>query len=111
MDILLKGFFGGIVVIIVLVAEKYLGAKVAGVLGGIPLIFAISFAFVALKTGQEGAINFIKGGFWSLLPTLFFYLLLSFLTLKNGGHPLVNLTVTYTLSFTLIFLILSLIKT
>jgi len=111
MDILLKGFASGVIVMGVLLAERYFGAKVAGILGGIPLVFAISFAFIALKTGKEGAQNFILGGFWSLLPTLFFYFLLSFVTLRNGDHPLVNLALTYLLSFVLIFLILSVIKT
>jgi uncharacterized membrane protein (GlpM family) len=96
MDIVLKSIASGITVGIILTVLKFFGPKIAGIFAGIPLVFAISFALVAISNPEKSSLqNFIWGGVIAIIPTLFFYAILSFLTNKAPEKWAINLGITY----------------
>ncbi|MDO8505251.1 MAG: hypothetical protein Q7S48_01560 [bacterium] len=61
MDIVLKSLASAVVTAIILVIAKISGPKLAGAIGGIPIVFAISYV---LLTMQDKSISreFLRGG-------------------------------------------------
>ena len=61
MDIVLKSLASAVVTAIILVVAKFSGPKMAGALGGIPIIFVVSYIFLTMQD-RSGARQFLVGG-------------------------------------------------
>ena len=49
MDILIKSILSGLVTALVLVIAKFAGPRLAGAIGGIPIVFAVSYIFLTMN--------------------------------------------------------------
>ncbi len=62
MDIILKSLASAVVTAIILVLAKFSGPKLAGAIGGIPIVFAISYVLITLEN-RSAAKEFLVGGY------------------------------------------------
>ncbi|MBT4121184.1 MAG: hypothetical protein HOA57_04450 [Candidatus Magasanikbacteria bacterium] len=61
MDIILKSLVSAVVTGIILIIAKFAGPKLAGAIGGIPIVFAISY--ILITAGDKTSANsFLVGG-------------------------------------------------
>ena len=88
MDIFLKSLASGVAVGIILTILKFFGEKVAGIFAGIPLVFALSFALLAIEKPEKMVLhNFLWGGYFPFFRLCFFtefYIFLPEKVPKNG---------------------------
>jgi hypothetical protein len=102
MDILLKSVASGIVTAIILVIAKFSGPKLAGAIGGIPIVFAVSY--VLLMMGDKNTTSkFLIGGIYGAVAAIFFSLILIWLNSKFINSYWLNFVVAYSLCFLLAF--------
>jgi len=71
MDILLKSVASAIVTAIILLIAKFSGPRLAGAIGGIPIVFAVSYVLVILQN-RSSAQEFLVGGIYGALAGIFF---------------------------------------
>ncbi|MDP7247545.1 MAG: hypothetical protein QF741_02885 [Candidatus Peribacteraceae bacterium] len=57
MDILFKSLLAAVVTALILIIEKYAGPRVAGAIGGIPIVFAISYILVTYQLKELTQMN------------------------------------------------------
>ncbi len=62
MDIVLKSLASAVVTAIILVIAKISGPKLAGAIGGIPIVFAISYVLLTMKDKTISR-EFLWGGY------------------------------------------------
>ena len=105
MDIILKSLVGGIVIALVLVIQKFAGPRLAGAIGGLPLVFAISYILLTLHNKAPSR-DFLIGGIYGAIAAIFFSLALIWLNVQFVKNFWLNLIVAYVLCF---FLSLSLV--
>ncbi len=85
MDILLRSLLAGGAAAIILTVAKFGGPRLAGAVGGIPIIYAISYILITYNNKNE-ARNFLLGGINGFFASLLFIvslLLLNYLLPKN----------------------------
>lgn len=61
MDIILKSLASAVVTGLILLLAKYSGPRLAGAIGGIPIVFAISYVLVTMEQ-RDAARDFLLGG-------------------------------------------------
>jgi len=61
MDIIIKSFASGVVTAIILLIAKFAGPKMAGAIGGIPIVFAVSYVMLTLNDKSLSR-EFLMGG-------------------------------------------------
>ncbi len=61
MEIILKSLASAVVTAIILIIAKFAGPKLAGAIGGIPIVFAISYVLITMET-KVAAKDFLVGG-------------------------------------------------
>lgn len=98
MDIFLKSVASGIVTAIILIIAKFFGPKLAGAIGGLPIVFAISYIFLTLK-GNGSSRDFLMGGVYGAVAAIFFSLVLILLNSLFLKSHWINFTVAYILCF------------
>ena len=100
MDIFIKSLAAAIITALILMLEKTAGPKVAGAIGGIPIVFAISFIFITMGNKDITHIShFLIGGIVGGLAGVSFCLLLWFLNAKFIEYYWLNFVVAYVLCF------------
>ncbi|MDX9893119.1 MAG: hypothetical protein RB292_01745 [Patescibacteria group bacterium] len=97
MDILLKSVISGLVTAVILFIAKFSGPKLAGAIGGIPIVFAVSYILLTLND-KTVARNFLIGGVYGAIAAIFFSVALIILNSQFRTHWL-NFTVAYVLCF------------
>ena len=98
MDIVLKSIAAGIVTAIILLIAKFSGAKLAGAIGGIPIVFAISYIFLTLQNKNLSR-DFLMGGVYGAIAAIFFSLVLIWLNSQFLKYHWLNFSVAYILCF------------
>jgi len=98
MDIVLKSLASAVVTAIILVLAKISGPKLAGAIGGIPIVFAISYVLLTMKDKSISR-EFLWGGVTGALAGIFFCLVLIFLNNQFTKTHWVNFVIAYIACF------------
>lgn len=98
MEIVFKSLASAVVTGIILVIAKYSGPKLAGAIGGIPIVFAISYILITLEK-KSAAREFLIGGIYGAIAAIFFSLILIWFNQQFPKHHWVSFTVAYVLCF------------
>ena len=98
MDIIIKSILSGLVTALVLVIAKFAGPRLAGAIGGIPIIFALSYIFLTMQTKSPPR-DFLVGGIYGALAGIFFSVVLIWLNAQFLKTYWVNFAIAYILCF------------
>lgn len=102
MDILFKSLASAVVTAAVLMLARIAGPKLAGAIGGIPIVFAISYVLITME--NRGLSNeFLVGGIYGAIAAIFFSLILILFNNKLPNHHWANFAVAYALCFLIAF--------
>ncbi len=85
---------------------KFSGPKLAGALGGIPIIFVVSYIFLTIQD-RSASRQFLIGGIYGALAAVFFSVLLIWLNAHFVKAHWLNLVVAYVACFLLAFILAS----
>lgn len=100
MDIILKSLASAVVTAIILGIAKFSGPKLAGAIGGIPIVFAIAYVLLTMNDKSLSR-EFLIGGIYGAIAALFFSVLLIYLNSQFLKAHWVNFIVAYALCFLL----------
>lgn len=98
MEIILKSLASAVVTAIILMIAKFSGPKLAGAIGGIPIVFAISYILITMEN-RGLAKDFLIGGIYGAIAAIFFSLLLIWLNSQFVKIHWVNFIIAYILCF------------
>ncbi len=98
MDILLKSLASAVITALILILARFAGPRLAGALGGIPIIFATSYILVT-SSDKSLSRDFLIGGIYGALAGIFFSAVLIFLNAQFLKTHWVNFAVAYALCF------------
>lgn len=98
MDIALKSLAGGVIIAAVLIVSKFVGPRLAGAIGGLPLVFAVSYILVTQRTHASSK-DFLVGGVYGAIGAIFFSLILIWLNIQFAKNYWMNFIVAYVLCF------------
>ncbi len=98
MEILFKSLASSVVVAALLLLSEHVGPKLAGAIGGIPIIFAISYVLV-VQSNKGSSQDFLMGGVYGALAAIFFSLVLIGFNRYFPQHLWINFSVAYVLCF------------
>lgn len=87
---------------IILLVAKFSSPKLAGALGGIPIVFAVSYVLLTLEN-RSTTRDFLIGGIFGAIAAIFFSLALIWLNSKFLNSHWLNFAVAYVLCFLLAF--------
>lgn len=102
MAILLKSLASAGITAVILLVAQYATPKLAGALGGIPIVFAISYVLITMGN-KNASKDFLIGGVYGAIAAIFFSLVLIWF---NGQFPKsywINFSVAYVLCFLFAF--------
>lgn len=102
MEIILKSLASAVVTAIILLIAKYASPKLAGAIGGIPIVFAISYILITLDN-KSSARDFLMGGVYGALAAIFFSFILIWFNHQFPNYHWINFVVAYLLCFCLAF--------
>ncbi|MBT5016262.1 hypothetical protein HN748_00635 [Candidatus Peregrinibacteria bacterium] len=98
MEIILKSLASAVVTAIILVIAKFSGPKLAGAIGGIPIVFAISY--ILLTMGDKGMSKpFLIGGIYGAIAAVLFSLILLWLNSQFLKTHWLNFAIAYIACF------------
>ena len=100
MDIVLKSLASAVVTAIILLISKYSAAKLWGAIGGIPIVFAISYILLTLKDKSISR-DFLVGGIYGAIAAIFFSVVLILLNAKFLESHWLNFAIAYAFCFLL----------
>lgn len=98
MDIFIKSVASGIVTAIILLIAKFVGPKMAGAIGGIPIVFAVSYVLLTLKDKSLSK-EFLIGGIYGAIAAVFFSIILIVLNSQFIKNHWFNFIIAYILTF------------
>lgn len=102
MEIILKSLAAAVVTGIILMIAKFAGPKLSGAIGGIPIVFAISYIMVTMEN-KAAATDFLVGGIYGAIAAIFFSLVLILFNHKFPDYHWANFAVAYVLCFLFTF--------
>jgi uncharacterized membrane protein (GlpM family) len=102
MEIILKSLASGVITGIIIYLSNHLNPTLAGAIGGIPIVFAISYILI---TTQDRSLStqFLLGGIYGAIAAIFFSLFLIGLN-KFALHHWLNFFIAYVACFLLALL-------
>lgn len=100
MDIFIKSLVGAVIIAIVLVVIKFSGPRLAGAIGGLPLVFAVSYILIT-QHNKTASRDFLVGGIYGALAAVFFSLMLMWLNVQFAKSHWLNFAIAYVLCFLL----------
>ena len=103
MEIFFKSLASGAITGVILLISSISGPKLAGAIGGIPIVFAISYALLLMDKTMSTK-DFLTGGIYGALAAIFFSLILIYFNYKFHGHEWVNFGIAYILCFLFAYL-------
>ena len=98
MEIIFKSLASAVVTAIILLIAKYSGPKLAGAIGGIPIVFVISYVLLTMNDKSISR-EFLVGGIYGAIAAIFFSLLLILLNIQFVQSHWINLAVAYIACF------------
>jgi hypothetical protein len=98
MDIILKSLVSAVITAIILLISKISGPKLAGALGGVPIVFAISYVLITMQD-KTLAKNFLIGGIYGALAGIFFSIILIGLNYQFIKTHWINFAIAYLACF------------
>ncbi len=100
MDIIIKSFASAVVTAIILLIARFSGPKLAGAIGGIPIVFAVTYVLITIGDKSVSK-DFLVGGIYGAVAAIFFSIILIWLNFQFIKSHWINFIVAYTLSFLL----------
>lgn len=107
MDIIFKSLVSAAVTAIILVIAKISGPKLAGAIGGIPIVFAVSYVLLTWHE-RAGARDFLVGAILGAVAAVFFSILLITLNAQFERSHWANFIAAYILCFVFALLLVKL---
>jgi hypothetical protein len=98
MDIVIKSLAAAAVTAIILVVQKYFGPKLAGAIGGLPIVFAISYILINLNN-KTSSRDFLVGGIYGAIAAILFSLVLIWLNIQFVKGFWLNFAIAYVICF------------
>lgn len=98
MDIVLKSLSSAVVTAIILTIAKFAGPKLAGAIGGIPIVFAISYVLLTMNDKSISR-QFLIGGICGAIAAIFFSLVLLWLNAQFLKTHWPNFAIAYVACF------------
>ncbi len=98
MDIILKSLASAVVTAIILLIAKVAGPRMAGAIGGIPIVFAISYILLTLNDKSLSR-DFLIGGIYGAIAAIFFSVILIALNFYFIRSHWLNFIIAYILCF------------
>lgn len=102
MDILFKSLASAGVTAIILLIAKHSGPKLAGAIGGIPIVFAITYIIISYNNKGESR-DFLVGGIYGVLAAILFSFVLIALNSSWPKYYWANFIFAYLLCFLFAF--------
>lgn len=100
MVIIYKSLLAAVVTAVILIIEKYSGPRIAGAIGGIPIVFAITFVLITYQDKNILQMSeYLWGGVIGAIAGILFSLILIFLNTKFLHHYWINFVGAYALCF------------
>lgn len=99
MDIVFKSIAAGVATAIILTLAKFSGPKLAGAIGGLPIVFAVSYILIAWQSKAPPQRDFLVGGIFGALAAILFSLVLMWLNAQYNKNYWFNFTIAYLLCF------------
>ena len=100
MDIIIKSIASGIVTAIILLIAKFSGPKMAGAIGGIPIVFAVTYVMLTYNDKNLSR-EFLIGGIYGAMAAIFFSLILIWFNSQFLKSHWLNFAIAYILTFIL----------
>ena len=100
MDIIIKSIASGIITAIILIIAKFSGPKIAGAIGGIPIVFAVSYVMLTLNNKSLSR-EFLMGGVYGAIAAIFFSFILIWFNSQFIKSHWLNFIIAYVLTFLL----------
>lgn len=94
----MKSLAGGVIIAAVLLVAKLSGPRLAGAIGGLPLVFAVSYVIVT-HANKSASRDFLIGGIYGAVAAIFFSLLLVWLNAQFVKNHWLNFIVAYVMCF------------
>ena len=98
MDIILKSLASAVITALILSIAKISGPKLAGAIGGIPIVFAISYVLLTIKD-KSLARPFLVGGIYGAVAAIFFSVILIWLNDQSLKTHWLNFIAAYIACF------------
>ena len=98
MNILLKSLVSAAVTALLLTVAKFSSPKLAGAIGGLPVVFAVSYILLTFNNRSPSR-DFLIGGIYGAIASIFFSILLLWLNAVFVKTYWVNFTSAYILAF------------
>lgn len=98
MDIVLKSLASAVVTGIILMIAKISGPRLAGAIGGIPIVFAISYVLLTMQDKNISR-QFLVGGVLGAIAAIFFSVILIWLNSQFAKTHWVNFAIAYIACF------------
>jgi len=100
MSIIIKSLASAVVTAFILIIAKFFGPKLAGAIGGLPIVFAVSYILITLsdKTASK---DFLIGGIYGAVAAIFFSVILIWLNVQFAKTFWLNFVIAYLLCFCL----------
>lgn len=100
MEILLKSLAAAVITALILLLERYAGPRIAGAIGGIPIVFAVSFVLVTMQHKNITQISeFLLGGVIGAVAGVLFCIVLWYLNKHYIDYYWWNFAGSYLLCF------------
>ena len=98
MSIILKSLASAVITAVILLIVKYSGPKLGGAIGGLPIVFAISYILVSLSNKADSK-DFLIGGIYGAVAAIFFSVVLIWLNVQFVKTFWLNFVIAYLLCF------------
>lgn len=98
MEIILKSLLAAAVTAIILFLNKFFGPKIAGAIGGLPIVFAVSYMLITQKD-KTASRPFLMGGIYGAIAAIFFSMILIWLNFQFVRNHWLNFIIAYVLCF------------
>lgn len=98
MEIALKSLASAVVTAIILTIAKFAGPKLAGAIGGIPVVFAVSYVLLTMNDKSLSR-EFLIGGILGAIAAIFFSILLIGLNVQFVKTHWLNFAIAYVACF------------
>src|SRR5260221_14429892 len=104
MDIIIKSLTAGIATAIILLLARFVGPKLAGAIGGLPIVFAISYILVTANN-KGLAREFLIGGIYGAIAAILFSFILILLNAQFLKSYWLNFLAAYIVCFFVAFML------
>lgn len=102
MEIVLKSLASAVVTAIILIVGTYSSPKLAGAIGGIPIVFAISYVLITMNN-KSSSRDFLVGGIYGAIAAIFFSIILIWFNNQFPKYHWISFIAAYILCFLFAF--------